>query len=83
MQTTNRPRLSPVPDAIYDARRDASEGYENPYPPNTAPHRAYEREAARYALEQGRLAAWEEERDMAECKPTFIERALRWIGVAG
>jgi hypothetical protein len=69
-------------DPIYDALRDASEGYENPYRPNTANHRLYEQAAARYALEQGRLAAFEEECDLAECKPGWVERVLRIIGVA-
>jgi hypothetical protein len=69
-------------DPIYDALRDASEGYSNPYRPNTANHRLYERAAARHALAQGRLSAFEAECDLAEREPNFIERALRWIGVA-
>jgi hypothetical protein len=41
-----------------------------------------EQAAARHALEQGRLSAFEAECDLAEREPNFIERALRWIGVA-
>ena len=52
-------KLSPNLDPIYDALRDASEGYENPYRPNTADHRLYEQAAARHALAQGRLAAFD------------------------
>jgi hypothetical protein len=75
-------RLPPNPDPIYDALRDASEGYSNPYKPNTANHRLYEQAAARHALNQGRLSEFEAECDLAEREPNFIERALRWIGVA-